>query len=85
MNNKKQLIEELLECVNDATDTQTAMTDMTMCAILINEVIDQALILPVVSQQRELFVAMFDKMTDDDIQECINGFAERVFNRLSNQ
>ena len=38
-----------------------------------------------VSQQRELFVAMFDKMTDDDIQECINGFAERVFNRLSNQ
>jgi hypothetical protein len=38
-----------------------------------------------VSQQRGLFVAMFDKMTDDDIQECINGFAERVFNRLSNQ
>ena len=43
------------------------------------------LTIPDVSQQRELFVAMFDKMTDDDIQECINGFAERVFNRLSNQ
>ena len=46
MIDKKQLIEELLECVNDATDTQTAITGMTMCAMLMNEVIDQALILP---------------------------------------
>ena len=50
MIDKKQLIEELLECVNDATDTQTAMTGMTMCAMLMNEVIDQALILPDVSK-----------------------------------
>lgn len=49
MIDKKQLIEDLLECVNDATDTQTAMTGMTMCAILMNEVIDQALILTDVS------------------------------------
>ena len=46
MIDKKQLIEDLLECVNDATDTQTAITGMTMCAMLMNEVIDQALILP---------------------------------------
>ena len=46
MIDKKQLIEDLLECVNDATDTQTAMTGMTMCAMLMNEVIDQALIFP---------------------------------------
>ena len=45
MIDKKQLIEDLLECVNDATDTQTAMTGMTMCAILVSEVIDKALIL----------------------------------------
>ena len=57
MIDKKQLIEDLLECVNDATDTQTAMTGMTMCAMLMNEVIDQALILPDVSQQRELLIA----------------------------
>lgn len=43
------------------------------------------LIIDLVNQQRELFVAMFDKMTNDDIQECTNGFSERVFNRLSNQ
>lgn len=45
MIDKKQLIEDLLECVNDATDTQTSMTGMTMCAMLMNEVIDQALTL----------------------------------------
>ena len=50
MIDKKQLIEDLLECVNDATDTQTAMTGMTMCGILMNEVLDKALILPVVSK-----------------------------------
>ena len=38
-----------------------------------------------VSQQRELFVAMIDKMTELDWQECDNGFAERVFDRLSNK
>ena len=62
MIDKKQLIEDLLECVNDATDTQTAMTGMTMCAILMNEVIDQALILPVVSHQRELLIDFCTKL-----------------------
>jgi len=32
----------------------------------------------------EQFVAMFDKMNEDDIQECANGFAARVYKRLSN-
>lgn len=41
--------------------------------------------LPVVSQQRELFIAMIDKMTEQDWQECDNGFAGRVFDRLSNK
>ena len=69
MIDKKQLIEELLECVNDATDTQTAMTGMTMCAILMNEVIDQALILPVVSQQRELLLAYEDYLNEYHTKE----------------
>ena len=38
-----------------------------------------------VSQQRELFVALTDKMTELDWQECYNGFADRVFDRLSNK
>ena len=59
-NDKKQLIEDLLECVNDATDTQTAMTGMTMCAMLMSEVIDQALTLTDVSQQRELLKEIYD-------------------------
>tara|TARA_R100001377_G_scaffold29137_2_gene15812 strand:- start:819 stop:1109 length:291 start_codon:yes stop_codon:yes gene_type:complete len=48
MIDKKELIEELLDCVQDATDTETRITGMTMCAILMNEVIDQALTIPVV-------------------------------------
>ena len=38
-----------------------------------------------VSQQRELFAAMIDKMKESDWIECDNGFAERVFDRLSSK
>tara|TARA_R110000822_G_scaffold19118_1_gene62443 strand:+ start:524 stop:784 length:261 start_codon:yes stop_codon:yes gene_type:complete len=54
MIDKKQLIEELLECVKDATDTETQITGLSMCAILMNEVLDEALTIPVVSQRSEL-------------------------------
>jgi hypothetical protein len=46
MIDKKQLIEELLECVKDATDTETQITGLSMCAMLMNEVLDEALTLP---------------------------------------
>ena len=49
MIDKKQLIEELLECVKDATDTETQITGLSMCATLMNEVLDEALTIPVVS------------------------------------
>ena len=49
MIDKKQLIEELLECVKDATDTNTQITGLSMCAMLMNEVLDEALTIPVVS------------------------------------
>ena len=75
MIDKKQLIEELLECVNDATDTQTAMTGMTMCAILMNEVIDQALILTDVSQRSKLFKALIGK---EENATLLNGKKCRV-------
>tara|TARA_R110000796_G_scaffold70457_1_gene160267 strand:+ start:8063 stop:8368 length:306 start_codon:yes stop_codon:yes gene_type:complete len=45
MINKKQLIEELLECVKDATDTETRITGLSICAALMNEVLDAALII----------------------------------------
>ena len=48
MIDKKQLIEELLECVKDATDTETQITGLSMCATLMNEVLDEALTIPVV-------------------------------------
>ena len=48
MIDKKQLIEELLECVKDATDTETKITGLSMCAMLMNEVLDEALTIPVV-------------------------------------
>ncbi len=48
MIDKKQLIEELLECVKDATDTETQITGLSICATLMNEVLDEALTIPVV-------------------------------------
>ena len=53
MIDKKQLIEELLECVKDATDTETKITGLSMCAMLMNEVLDEALTIPVVVRQSE--------------------------------
>ena len=45
MIDKKKLIEELLDCVADATDTETQITGLSMCATLMNEVLDEALTL----------------------------------------
>ena len=63
MIDKKQLIEDLLECVNDAKDTETQITGLSMCAALMNEVLDEALIIPVVSQQSKLLP---DFLYEDD-------------------
>jgi hypothetical protein len=49
MIDKKKLIEELLDCVADATDTETQITSLTMAGMLMNEVLDEALTIPVVS------------------------------------
>ena len=54
MIDKKQLIEELLECVKDATATETQITGLSICASLMNEVLDEALTITDASQQREL-------------------------------
>lgn len=43
---------------------------------------EEILLLFSVSSQREQLIAFFDKASDDDIQECINGFAGRVYDRL---
>ena len=49
MIDKKKLIEELLDCVADATDTETQITSLTMAGMLMNEVLDEALTIPAVS------------------------------------
>ena len=67
---KPELSNDLVEPLNTLSEAISEVENLSLSGV---------------SQQRGLFVAMFDKMTDDDIQECINGFAERVFNRLSNQ
>ena len=69
MIDKKQLIEELLECVKDATDTETQITGLSMCATLMNEVLYEALTIPNVSQQRELLVCDC-KNTCDELTEA---------------
>ena len=55
MIDKKKLIEELLDCVVDATDTETQITSLTMAGMLMNEVLDEALTIPaVVGQSKQL-------------------------------
>lgn len=49
MIDKKKLIEELLDCVDDATDTETQITSLTMAGLLMNEVLDEAITTPDVS------------------------------------
>ena len=41
MKNKKQIINKLLECVQDATDTETKITGLLMCATLFESVLDE--------------------------------------------
>ena len=72
MNNKKQLIEELLECVKDAKDTETKITGLSMCAILMNEVLDEALTIPVVS------FSLFDKVYMDSPLGIYTGVVKGV-------
>jgi hypothetical protein len=43
MIDKKQLINELLECVQDATDLETKITGLTMCATLFESVLEEAI------------------------------------------
>lgn len=43
----------------------------------------QLLLLFSVSCQRELFIAMIDKMKQSDWEEADNGFAGRVYDRLN--
>jgi hypothetical protein len=59
MIDKKQLIEELLECVKDATDTETQITGLSICAMLMNEVLDEALTIPVVRRSSEMISEQF--------------------------
>jgi len=55
MIDKKKLIEELLDCVADATDTETQITSLTMAGMLMNEVLDEALTIPNVVERSEQF------------------------------
>lgn len=55
MTNKKEIVEELLDCVADATDTETQITNLTLAGILMNEVLDEVLTIPdVVSNKNHL-------------------------------
>jgi hypothetical protein len=72
MINKKQLIEELLECVKDATDTETRITGLSMCATLMNEVLDEALIIDSVVQQSELLIGLLTMLEKEGGNDFIN-------------
>jgi len=48
----------------------------------VGEAANELLNLFSVSSRREQLIAFFDKANDNDIQECVNGFAGRVFDRL---
>ena len=65
MIDKKQLIEELLECVKDATDTETKITGLSMCAMLMNEVLDEALTIPFVVSSADFEKPTFQEMREE--------------------
>lgn len=57
MIDKKKLIEDLLDCVADATDTETQITSLTMAGMLMNEVLDEALTIPSDVERSEQLVS----------------------------
>ena len=58
-------------------------TKLNDVQIAVVEAQEQLLLLFSVSCQRELFIAMIDKMKESDWQEADNGFAGRVFDRIN--
>ena len=68
MIDKKKLIEELLDCVADATDTETQITSLTVAGMLMNEVLDEALTIPAVVGQIEQLVC--DVCGSNDVIEA---------------
>ena len=69
MIDKKKLIEELLDCVADATDTETQITSLAMAGMLMNEVIDEALtITDVVGRSEKL-----EPYEPDNFPKCVLG------------
>ena len=70
MIDKKQLIEELLECVKDATDTETRITGLSMCATLMNEVLDEALTIPIVVKSFYCQTKRCDKSKNKQCDQC---------------
>jgi len=69
MIDKKKLIEELLDCVADATDTETQITNLTMAGMLMNEVIDEALTIPAVVGQSEQLVSFLRQLPCGDLMK----------------
>jgi hypothetical protein len=63
MIDKKKLIEELLDCVADATDIETQITSLTIAGTLMNEVLDEVLTIPDVVGRSEQLVCY---KCDDD-------------------
>ena len=67
MIDKKKLIEELLDCVADATDTETKITSLTIAGMLMNEVLDEVLTIPAVVGQSE----QLEPYEPDNFPKCV--------------
>lgn len=87
MIDKKQLIDELLECVKDATDTETQITGLSMCAMLMNEVLDEVLTIPVVvkSLKDKCDIVFDDWLKDHKFNQDNNGFNKNGINYKVNE
>lgn len=72
MIDKKKLIEELLDCVADATDTETQITSLTMAGMLMSEVLDEVLTIPAaVGRSEQFHCERFDFFRDKKCeQQC---------------
>lgn len=78
MIDKKKLIEELLDCVADATDTETKITSLTIVGMLMNEILDEVLTIPAVVGQSEQLkcdccsgTGMVEGDYRDELESCL--------------
>ena len=82
-NSNENTLFKRLECELKIQELKTCYHELSARANSSNE--NSGLNIADVSQQRELFIAIIEKMTLHDLRRCYNGYAGNVFDEFSNK